>query len=156
MEKEEKLDEMLKARKSERTAKAGRLYSAAKVLLNYQHGGYIDEYGHYVVNINAGKKLLVIRYNRELPSPISYLNISVSKKSLFGYPHLDNVLRMEFDNQYNIISSLTIYEPGNWEKLLENEADGYIKSPVSPEARKQVAGQRPTVQIVDDKEASRQ
>lgn len=54
---------------------------------------------------------------------------------------------------------ITFYKPGKWEELLEKKykekMGEYIKSPVSPEARKQVAGQRPTVQIVDDEEASR-
>ena len=152
MAREGSLDEMLDSRKSERMARAGSLYSAAKVLLNYQRGGYIDEYGHYIVNVNADKNLFVIRYKKRF---FSYLDISVRKKGLFGYKYPETVLRMSFDDQNNTPLNLTIYRPGNWEKLLENEADGYIKSPVSPEARKQVAGQRPTVQIVDDEEASR-
>ena len=149
------LDVILTDIKRERIERAGKLYSAAKVLISYQNGGYIDKDGCYVVNVNAGKELLVIRYDRDFRFPTSYLNVSVSKKGPLGHPYIDNVLRMEFDNQYRLVSNLTIYEPGDWEKLLENAAEGYVKSPVSPVTREQIASQRPTVQASDDEDASR-
>jgi hypothetical protein len=150
------LDELLRAEGEKRLKRVKKLYSISKMLLTYQserNKGRIDEQGSYKADINVGEALFGIEYKK--PSDyLSFLSVDIIRKGFFGTKR-HNVLSLHVYESGGI--HIYNYKSGNWEKLLENEADGYIKSPVSPEARKQIARQKPTVQkIVDDEEASRQ
>jgi hypothetical protein len=150
------LDEVSKNKMYNRLKRARNLYdNLVPLAINkgLKKEGPDQHYADYLVDIRTKDGLFRVTYNDLKDN--SYLTVDLSRKGILGYFTSDTVLNASKDNKSQRIK-LDVYEPGNWEKLLENEADGYIKSPVSPEARKQVAGQRPTVQIVDDKEASRQ
>ncbi len=151
------LDEVLKNEMYNRLKKARNLYDNLVPLViskGLKKEGPDQHYTDYLLGVRTKEGLFIVMYHDHIT--YSHLTVDLSRGGVRGYFNPDMVLSASKDERSKRIK-LDVYEPGNWEKLLENEADGYVKSPVSPEARKQIARQKPTVQkIVDDEEASRQ
>ena len=169
------LDCKLNYQDDETPDKPRRLYyiSISLWLDGYKNNKLHKNYDSYEVEIKSGiKSAIKTGYSRIIlsydPSK-NYFSIHAMNwpqlPKIFGSDtHTNSVMKTELRFSWDSCllghfdELTTFYKPGKWEGILEKEykerMGEYVKSPVSPEARKQIARQKPTVQILDDKEAS--
>ncbi len=168
------LDYKLNYQDKETLEKARRLYDISRSLLmnGYENNELHKNHDRYELEIKSGiNSAIKTGYSRIILSydPFDkYFSIYAVNwprlPKIFGSDTRTNsVMDIEFRLSETLVwggyfdKSTALYKPGKWEELLEKKIGEYVKSPVSPEARKQVARQKLTVQkIVDDEEASRQ
>ena len=165
------LDYKLNYQDNETLEKARRLYDMSRALLlnGYENHKLHKNHDSYELEIKSGiNSAIKTGYSRIILSydPFDkYFSIYAVNwprlPKIFGSDARTNsVMDIEFrlsrDSCFggHFDKSTALYKPGKWEELLEKRIGEYVKSPVSPEARKQIARQKPTVQILDDKEAS--
>ncbi len=170
------LDYKLNYQDNKTVEKAKRLYyiSISLWLDGYKNNKLHQNYDSYEVEIKSGIKFAIkTGYSRIIlsydPSE-NYFSIYAMNwpqlPKIFGSDtrinsFMKTELRFSWDSclRGHFDELTTFYKPGKWEELLEKKykekMEEYIKNPVSPETVKQIARQKPTLQMFDDEEASR-